>query len=78
MLGDQRLADSPGWWCGKLQRFGQRLQSFHRFLVRVANLLVLVSVHLAEGVAEGVFVCGCRLADHLCVALGWNLNRYLT
>ena len=29
-LGDQGFAGRSGWWGGKLQRFGQRLQSFHR------------------------------------------------
>lgn len=41
---------------GELERLGQALQAFNRFVVRVANLLVLVWVHLLEGVAKLGFV----------------------
>lgn len=41
---------------GELERLGQALQAFDRLVVRVADLLVLVWVHLLEGVAKFGFV----------------------
>lgn len=41
---------------GELERLGQGLQAFDRLVVGVANLLVLVWLHLLEGVAKFGFV----------------------
>lgn len=46
---------------GKLERLGQALQTLNRFVVRVADLFVLVRVHLLEGVAKFGFV---RVGGH--------------